>query len=451
MIIGIELQMISKLLTSDDDSLIDSLCLFDKSYYGVFPDQIEFILNHRQKYGNVPDVFTFQAAFPEFNIVQVNETLDYLQQEIRKNKQRLILTETFNKVNDLGIDDITEAWQYVSKQCDAAISLGESNPMDIVHQAEERIAQVAEFSKQQRIPTGFAEIDKLMYGGLSTIEELLVIIARTNTGKSWVCSKMMESAQLHGFPVGYYSPEMQSAFLATRFDTWRAHFQNSQLYRGTYSEDYLRYIKALAAQDTSAFIIEDKDMPDGVSVKSLEVFIKRNGIKLLIVDGISYMKDDEKSSADHEKYKHIATGLFTLSKKYGCAVVLVMQANRETRESKDDKGEPFPTMYNAEGSDHPCRIATQVFALRQIFDKHVLDIKLEKTRMANNENPVLSYSWDVNNGNMQFIPGGYVSDDSDTTTVTAAPTAGPIITGGYQPPADELSLDDDDTDDELEF
>lgn len=448
MITSIELQVISKILTTDDQEVIDTLCSFDESYYSIFKPHIEFILNHRQRYSDVPDVFTFQSEFPDVTLVSVNEPLEYLQVGIKKNKQHIMLLQTFNKLKDLGSEDVTEAWAYLSKQCDAAAQLDDSQPMNIISQAKERSDMIIKFSKQERIPTGFAEIDKLMYGGLSTVEELLVIIARTNTGKSWVCTKMMESAQNNGFPVGYYSPEMQSAFLATRFDTWRGHFQNSQLYRGNYTEDYMNYIKQLSGQSTGAYIIEDKDMADGVSVRRLETFVKKNSIKLLIVDGISYMTDDERSSSDHEKYKHIAGGLFRLSKKYGCAVVLVMQANRETKESKDDKGEPFPTMYNAEGSDHPCRIATQVFALRQIFDKHVLDIKLEKTRMANNENPVLSYSWDVNTGNMQYLPGG--ASDNDPVNAVITPTSGPILTSTVQPDNSGISLDDDE-DDGVEF
>lgn len=448
MITSIELQVISKILTTDDQEVVDTLCSFDESYYSIFKPHIEFILNHRQRYSDVPDVFTFQSEFPDVTLVSVNEPLEYLQVGIKKNKQHIMLLQTFNKLKDLGSEDVTEAWAYLSKQCDAAAQLDDSQPMNIISQAKERSDMIIKFSKQERIPTGFAEIDKLMYGGLSTVEELLVIIARTNTGKSWVCTKMMESAQNNGFPVGYYSPEMQSAFLATRFDTWRGHFQNSQLYRGNYTEDYMNYIKQLSGQSTGAYIIEDKDMADGVSVRRLETFVKKNGIKLLIVDGISYMTDDERSSSDHEKYKHIAGGLFRLSKKYGCAVVLVMQANRETKESKDDKGEPFPTMYNAEGSDHPCRIATQVFALRQIFDKHVLDIKLEKTRMANNENPVLSYSWDVNTGNMQYLPGG--ASDNDPVNAVITPTSGPILTSTVQPDNSGISLDDDE-DDGVEF
>lgn len=446
MITSIELQVISKILTTEDSEVIDILCSYDESYYSIFKDHIKFILDHKQKYSEPPDVFTFQAQFTDVELVDVSEPIEYLESELRKNKQHILLTDTFNTLKDLGSGDVTEAWQFLAKRCDEAEQLEDANPMNIISEAKERSDMIVEYSKQARIPTGFDEIDKLMYGGLSTVEELLVIIARTNTGKSWVCTKMMESAQKHGFPVAYYSPEMQSAFLATRFDTWRGHFKNSKLFIGDYDENYYKYIKELTQESTSAYVIEDKDMTDGVSVRKLESFVKKNDIKLLIVDGISYMTDDERSSSDHEKYKHIASSLFSLSKKHKCAIVLVMQANRETKESRDDKGEPFPTIYNAEGSDHPARIATQVFSLRQIFDKHVLDIRLEKSRMANNTNPILSYSWDVNTGNMQYIPG---DPNEDPVSNSVATINSETILPDNKVPDDDISLDDDY--DDIEF
>lgn len=453
MITSIELQLISKILTSDDPVEVDTLCEFDSSFYSVFRPHIEFILDHRQRHGDPPDVFTFQAEFPQVTLVQVNEPLSYLCQEIRKNKQHIILLETFNKLKDLGSGDVTDAWTYLSNQCEKVSQLDGTQPMDIIRDTKIRADQIVQFNKTARIPTGFPEIDKLMYGGLSTVEEFLLIFARTNTGKSWVCTKMMEAAQGAGFPVLYYSPEMQSSFLGTRFDTWRGHFQNSQLYQGKYTEEYKQYLDDLSKQETPAFILEDKDMPDGVvTVSSLTNLVKRYGIKLVIIDGLSYMTDSKKSDTDNTKYKNICADLFRMSKQYSCAVVVAMQANRETRDCRDDKGEPFPNLYNVEGSDHPGRIATQAFAIRQIFDKHVLDIRLEKSRIANNQKPVLSYAWDVNTGNCQLLPGG--PDDATTTAVTStsATITAPTF-GANQPPAWVLGDDSgvDIVDDEVEF
>lgn len=447
MITSIELQIISKILTSDDTELVNTLCEFDESYYSIFKPHIQFILEHRSKYNDVPDVFTFQSQFPDITLVTVSEPLTYLSLEMRKNKQHIILLETFNKLKDLGSADVSEAWEYLSNQCERVSQLDTTQPMDIIKDAKIRADQIVEFSKQARIPTGFDEIDKLMYGGLSTVEELLIIVARTNTGKSWVCTKMMESAQKHGFPVLYYSPEMQASYIGTRFDTWRAHFQNSQLHQGKYNEQYFDYLKKLPNEETSAFVLEDKDMADGsVNVEGLKNIVRKHGIKLIIIDGLSYMSDTRKSDTDYVKYKNICTDLFKLSKQYGCAVVIAMQANRETKESKDDKGDPFPNLYNVEGSDHPARIATQAFSLRQVFDKHVLDIRLEKSRIANNQKPVLSYAWDVNTGNMQYLPGG--EDDPINTVISPISATNTVAVNTHND--DDIILDDDDEED-VEF
>ena len=449
-VVSVELQVISKILTTDDESIIDALCEYDSSYYSIFRPQIEFILNHRDKNGNIPDKFTFISEFPDINLVEVNESLDYLIKELCKNKQLIILRETFNTMKDLGSGDVTEAWQYIRKQVEAVEQLDTTQPLDLVKDAKARSRQVSEYSKQSRIPTGFDEIDKVMYGGLSTVEELLIIVARTNTGKSWVGTKMMESAQKNGFPVLYYSPEMQGSFLGTRFDTWRMHFENSKLHQGKYDKQYLEYLDDLSKQNTSAFILEDDDVPSGeVDVNSIKNIVKKHGIKLVIIDGLSYMSDPKsaKGAKDYEKYKNLCADLFRLSKKFGCAVVVMMQANRESKDNKDDKGEVFPNIYNIEGSDHPARIATQVFAMRQIFDKHVLDIRLEKSRMANNQKPEFSYSWDINTGNMQYIPDSQGDAISKAITPTVD-TTGIIHTNATND--EELILDDIDSDD-VEF
>ena len=163
MITSIELQIISKILTSEDPVEVDTLCTFDDTYYSVFKPHIQFILDHKQKYSDVPVVFTFQSQFPDITLVQVNEPIEYLQSELKKNKQHIILLETFNKLKDLGSGDVTEAWTYLSKQCDLASKLDDAQPMNIISQAKERSDMVIKFSQQERIPTGFKEIDKLMY------------------------------------------------------------------------------------------------------------------------------------------------------------------------------------------------------------------------------------------------------------------------------------------------
>lgn len=448
---SIELQVISRILTSQSDFEIDRLCEYDISYYDTYKNPITFILEHKMKYGNVPDIFTFNAKFPEIPIVEVKESTEYLRVEMCKHRRLILLREAFNKIKDLGADDVDSCWEYLENQCEIAASLDTSKPMDLVSDALDRAEQVLKYSNQKRIPTGFPEIDKCMYGGLSTVEELLIIVARTNTGKSWICTKMMESAQKNGFPVLYYSPEMQASYLGTRFDTWRSHFKNSDLFLGKYDEMYMKYLKELSKTGTSAFVLEDKDVSNGiVSITNVEAMVKRYGIKLLIIDGLSYMTDIRKASNDSERYRNICNDLFRISKKYGCAVVVAMQANRESKETKDEKGLPFPGLDNIEGSDHPARIATQVFAVRQIFEKKVLDIRMEKARNANNQKPVFSYSWDPNTGNVQYLSEGDSGVAEQTGGLAPAVNIQNVL--GKSQNLSSASIDDDTfDDDEVEF
>lgn len=654
MIGSVELQVISKILSTDNQIEIDTLLEYDESFYSVFKEHITFIQEHRLKYNDIPDVFTFQAKFPDVTLIKVTEPLTYLVRELKRNKQQMLLLETFNKLKDLGSADVTDAWTYLSKQCEKSEELSDSKPLNLVSDAKERAQQVLDYSKQRRIPTGFPEIDKIMYGGLSTVEELLIILARTNTGKaqplwspvltpkgwvkmgdlkigdevvgknndngkvikvfpqgqkeyykitfddntstyacddhlwevqdndgnyhvittfeirnnintidyyiditspikldnssilqrkayvaliwnafgskcrhlwrvqlpweelsdnfiaiarslgiyttqkaeyiecdlsrkvkkiisieyagydecqcilldnkshtyltdafnvthnSWVCTKMMATAQVNGFPVLYYSPEMQSSYLGTRFDTWRGHFKNSQLMQGNYTQEYVEYIDKLSNESTGAYVIEDKDVSGGsVNVKTIATMVKKHGIKLVIIDGLSYVEDDKKGEKEYNRYKNICLDLFKLSKQYGCAVVIAMQANRETKDLKDDKGVEMPNLYAVEGSDHPARICTQAFSLRQIFDKHVLDIRLEKSRNAANQKPIFSYSWDVNTGNMQYIPG----DDDISNNQQVIPTVVPSNTISTDTTfSDDIDIDTNfDIDEDIEF
>ena len=462
MIASIELQVISKILLCLDEELIEKLLQFDRSYYSIFQSQYEFIQDHYDKYGNVPDMFTFQAQFPDITVVQVSESFDYLKSEMIKNKKHIMLLDMFNKIKDLGSDDVDDAWKYIENQCEKVDEISEGKPIDIVHDVKIRANQIIEFNKKSRIPTGFSEIDKVMYGGFSTVEELVLVFARTNSGKSWVCTKMMESAQKNGFPVLYYSPEMQSSFLGTRFDTWRKHFKNSELHMGKYSQEYLEYMNELENDSTSAYVIEDKDCQDGVvNVPVLSSFVKKYAIKLLIVDGLSYVEDTKKNRNDSEKYKNLCNDLFRLSKKYSCAVVIAMQANRETRENREksaDGKDPFPSLYNIEGSDHPARIATQAFAIRQVWDQHILDIRMEKSRNAANQKPEFSYSWDPNTGNISLIADNSSSRNisSNQNDTKSSEFKNSTITSFIKmnnPDVEDLisEVDDEDDDEDVQF
>ena len=73
----VELQVLSKVLNDKSVSILE-LNSITPDYFITYPDEYQFIMEHYQRYGNVPDKETFIHKFPDFSIVSVSETDEYL-------------------------------------------------------------------------------------------------------------------------------------------------------------------------------------------------------------------------------------------------------------------------------------------------------------------------------------------------------------------------------------
>ena len=115
--------------------------------------------------------------------------------------------------------------------------------VDIIADAEDRYTQFLERKEHQTdwfFTCGFEELDDLIHG-IQREEELLVIFARTNQGKSWVLEKMCTHVWQIGYNVGYISPEMGASSIGYRFDTLNKNFSNRGLMWGKDDIDEQEY------------------------------------------------------------------------------------------------------------------------------------------------------------------------------------------------------------------
>ena len=90
----IQLQFINYLLASGDSSLV-TLNNLNKDFFSDYTEEYKYITEHLQQYGNVPGTITFLDKFPDFDIIEVNESADYLVDKLYKDKN------TINDVADL--------------------------------------------------------------------------------------------------------------------------------------------------------------------------------------------------------------------------------------------------------------------------------------------------------------------------------------------------------------
>lgn len=445
---------------------ITRILAIDDSYFGVpeYRDIFNFIKTAYRENHELPDYFElknrYDAVLPDEPILRTVSS-EHILKQIQLNKKYLLFTKLLPLLKSSTVDtidlDIESASSILSSAADIGTHSSESWYKKNISTLDDRIRDMVNAPK---IPTGFPEIDSIMRGGLSTFEELFLVVARINVGKSWVCSRIASAAMKSHHRVLYYSPEMQSTVIELRYATWMGNgkFKNSDVINAKFNDAYEQMLKDLDADNHTdnpeygdILTVEDKDFDNGVTVLGIEAKVVKNNIDLVIIDGLSYMKDINHSRSEYEGYRNICNDLLRLSKQHHCAVVVSAQANRETKNNtKDDDSQGFPSLYEIAGSDHPGRIALNVVAFRKDYDKathtQTMGLKLLKMRNARfDPNQVISYSWDPDQG-IATLSSGTPDYSSRSTTVVNVPTPD-------MPLSDEsfgFSSSDDDSDDLLD-
>jgi replicative DNA helicase len=103
----IQLQFLNALLNSGDSSLL-LINNLSEDFFSDYVDEYKFIVNHLRQYGQIPDKITFLDKFPNFDIVEVNESRDYLIDALFEDRDKRFLAKTFNDIRKLLIEDKTE-------------------------------------------------------------------------------------------------------------------------------------------------------------------------------------------------------------------------------------------------------------------------------------------------------------------------------------------------------
>ena len=93
----IQLQVLNKILHTKDKSII-SLNHLSDDYLSDYKDEFKYFMLHLDKYGNVPDIETFVSVFKDFEVFDVNESTQYLVEELIKDKNTRYLAVNFNKI-----------------------------------------------------------------------------------------------------------------------------------------------------------------------------------------------------------------------------------------------------------------------------------------------------------------------------------------------------------------
>lgn len=400
----IQLQLISKILSSKSVSIIEDN-LLDQSYFTGYEQEYNFIMDHYNRYGNVPDQATFLSAFPGIELVEVTESDAYLVDTAREAALYQRAVPIVQTVADLLTNDANAAAEYMInaiKDLQPNYRLGGT---DIIAQADKRYDQFLDRKEHQDnwfFTSGFEELDSLWHG-IQRGEEFIVIVARINQGKSWTLEKIITHIWQIGYNVGYISPEMSANSIGYRFDTLYKNFSNKGLMWGKNEIDekeYSGYIQDLKQRTNKFEVATPIDFDRKITVSKLRNWIKQYKLDVIAVDGITYLRDERSKRGDSktDQLTNISEDLMDLSNEMQIPILVVVQANRAGVTEEDDT----PELHNIKDSDGIGANASKVLSIKQ-SKEGILTIQIKKQRFG----PVggkLKYKWNIDSGDYEFVP-----------------------------------------------
>lgn len=408
----VQLQILNKILsTQSTDILDDNLLTVD--YFVGFENEYNFMQEHVKKYGNVPDKATFISNFPEFELLDVTESDSYLVNTVREEYLYYRSIPVIQQAANLLKTDSNAAAEYLINAMKTLQPNYELGGVDIISEAQSRYEQYLERKEHQDdwyFTTGFPELDDLIHG-LQRIEELFVLFARTNQGKSWIAEKICTHIWEIGFNVGYVSPEMSASSVGYRFDTLYKNYSNKGLMWGQDEVDdteYKDYIQNLSTKNNKFIVATPLDFDKKITVTKLKNWITQYKLDMIAIDGITYMTDERYHRGDTKttSLTNISEDLMALSMEMKIPILVVVQANR---------GEVgvTPELENIRDSDGIAHNASKVLSIHQ-KERDTVELTIKKQRFG----PVggsLLYNWDINSGQFEFIPS---YDDAESVEVT---------------------------------
>lgn len=395
----VQIQLLNKIIKSRS---MDIVFLNDlvSDHFGEYSNEFNFIFDHYQRYGNVPDMATMLDKFPEFDIVDVEESDEYLVDTIREDLKYRLTVPILTKAAEMLKTDSNAAVDYIVSSL-STIGKGDFNVgIDIISNSKLRLDEYLEKKNATTpwmFPTGFKELDDAI-GGIAPKEEFIVIVARTNQGKSWVLCKIAEHNWKFGSNIGYISPEMSANAIGYRFDTLNGHFSNFSLYTGKDVDGYEDYLNKISENAKDKFIVATPmDFNKKITVAKLRNFCLSNDVGMLFVDGITYISDERYRKGDNKttSLTNISEDLMSLSCELKIPIIVVVQANRN---GFDENGD-VPSLESIRDSDGIAHNATKVLSIRNRDGK--LKIEVVKARNC----PVgakLKYDWNIDTGEFEF-------------------------------------------------
>ena len=271
------------------------------------------------------------------------------------------------------------------------------------------IEKILEIDPSDVISTGFSELDDYLVGWRRG-EDLIVFMARTGQGKSWLGLKFALAAAFQGEKVGIYSGEMSLAQLQERIICCA---------KPTYTSTKEEALENLKSHNIDIRILTQKELRRRANVNDIEEMIVKDKLTMLIIDQLSLMDDItcKPGTPLRQQYGNISMDLYTLSIKYILPCILLAQSNRQATQEANG-----PRLENLAESDAVAQNATRVISMKN--ENGTLTMNIIKNRYGQGD---ATMKYEVDYGINKYKP---IKDMQQELTITRRAKAKQIFGGG---------------------
>ena len=289
----------------------------------------KFVREHYVSYREVPTIVAVVDNFPNFKVLNVEDTIEYLIDKMVEFRRRSITRSGIQNVVQLAqVNDHEAALNEMSKTLTVVNEQGVTGTthLDMTKDPDQfwEDYKNVQGSELLGVPTGFAEIDKAtagLQGG-----QLITLIAPPKTGKSQIGLRMAANVHEAGLVPMFQSFEMNNREQSQRLLAMTSHVSSSRLRGGTLKKDEEKRLK-----DTLEDLGESKpfhfvDAVNGLTIDSLIAKAEQLKPDVLFIDGVYLMMDQVTGDANTpQALTNITRGLKRAAQRMNIPVIITTQ------------------------------------------------------------------------------------------------------------------------------
>jgi replicative DNA helicase len=288
-----------------------------------------FVRKHYGEYNEVPTAVTVKDHYPNYKVLDVQDSIDYLLDTMVDFRRRLLTRQGLETAVEQLQENNHDAALLAMEATIAKVNeqgVAGTHEIDLTKNTEQRYKDYQALQNQEflGIPTGFTKIDEAtagLQGG-----QLITIIAPPKTGKSQIALKMAINVHQQGFSPMFQSFEMNNHEQQQRHDAMRANISHGRLRRGKLlPAEENRYIDILniMEKEQSFHLV---DAVHGITVSALSAKIEQTKPDIVFVDGVYLMLDEVTGEMNTpQSITNITRALKRLAQKINKPVIITTQ------------------------------------------------------------------------------------------------------------------------------